>query len=228
MSPYTSILEATRNMSFVKDEPMDVSNIGSDIETVRQDLTFLDSLFREYLDNKINKQYDDSSFSPSKKPTRKEKIYGLLNYLTHRFAAEVSIAFEEGGQIDLIGITENDSVLRDPSKIMSIMYPNYPKSNIPLIVKSAKDLATFAVKNSDPFHYDLVYYTIKSKIMFLSASISTQEYYSIVYKTNLQLHTVDDSGSEGIDFNVPSSVWLIPQNLMLLSITLYVIGSKIR
>ena len=123
LSPYVGILEATRNMKLMEGEGKEespISDIGADIGTFREDLNTLDSAFREDLNRAMTRPYSDP-ISTKKKMTRKEKLYGLLNYLVRRFGSEVSMAFEETGQIDLIGITENDMVLRDPVKIMETM-----------------------------------------------------------------------------------------------------------
>lgn len=226
LSPYLGILEATRNMNFIDE---DSNIISTDVGTVQHDLHSLDTSFRDDLNRKLNKSYESDYITTNKRMTKKERLSGLLNYLTRRFASEVNMAFEEAGIIDVIGISEDDSVLRDPAKIMETMYPNYPKNNTSLMVKEAQEMAKFSVRNSDIYHYDLVYNTIKAKIMYMSASMSRQDYHKFMYESNLQTHNIGDEPSEESDsINVPSSSWLIPQNLMFLSITLYVIASKIR
>lgn len=222
LSPYRSILDASQTMS--------ISAGGSDVGSITQDITLIDNQFREEIDRKLNRSFEEESISTkSKKVTKKEKLGLLLTYLTKRFAEEIVLAFEENGQIDTIGLTESEMVLRDPRKIMENMFPNYSIGRMPFLVKYATALANSSVKTLDPQYYDHVYNDIKTQIMYLSSTITLQQYNKYRYDAMLRLHTTEpDNFSETDNIKTQSSVWLYPQNLLMLSITLFMIGSKIR
>jgi hypothetical protein len=221
LAPFQGFFDATRqHMSM---------GMGS-APDVKADIELLDRQFRDELNRQVNRPYEEDAITPSKKKlNRGEKIGMLLSYLTKRFAEEISIAFEEGGQIDTIGLAENDMVLRDPKKVMETMFPNFPPYRVPSLAKQAKEMANTAIKTIDPKYYDYVFNEIRSKIMYVSADITPQEYNAFRYKSMLSLHTVDQGEfTETSGVNVSHSVWTQPENMLLLTLTLFFIGSQIR
>lgn len=227
LSPYRAILDSSAHMSMLVGE--------SDVASVRSDLTQLDNSFRDDLNRKVNKPYDDN-YAPTSRRTvpKKEKIALLLNYLTRRFTEEISLAFEESGQFDIVGLTEDSNVLRDPQNLIRTMFPDYPPQNISTHIRRANEIVKQISKHIDMSDYDYAYNYIKAQIMLLSGEISSKDYGNFMYQSKLNMPNmyVNQGGEDGEmantdPFMVGASAWQTPQTLILLSIVLYILGSKI-
>lgn len=221
LNPFKNILSAgLEGFSDTSGVPIDM---GSTLETIN----LLDTMFREYLDQLIEKTYDDSNPSSKKKKlTKKEKVINLLSYLVRRFSDEISFAYDQTGKIDSVGLADS---LNDPKKILQIMYPNMPKHTLELLVEKARKVVNEAIKYTDPDHYDMAYNLVKAEVMLHSAYISRQEYNNYLYEHNMTLQRLNvPEYEESNKINTPPEAWNFPQSIVFLSIVLYFIGSKIK
>lgn len=223
LSPYKSIFDSSRNMTYA----------SAETGAVTHDVQTLDGLFRNDLNNKINKAYEDDVAGSRKSISKKEKTGLLLNYLIRRFSEEISIAYEEIGQIDPLGLVDDSSILRDPQKILT-MYPQYPKLNIPIIVDMAKKIVKDIANYNEPQYYDYVYNYIRNKIMLYAYSISKEQFEEFMYQSSLgmhmkeNVHDVSDTPKGLKPIDVDPASWKRDQSLIMLSCVLFVLGTKAR
>jgi len=211
LSPYRNILESSRN----------VSDNNPDSGKISQDLKKLDATFREEIARKVDSAYDDGS-SPARKFTKKEKIGNLLQYLSQRFSQEISIAFEETGKIDVVGISDNPVAIRDPISIIQKMFPSYPKENIPGIINDAKIMVKEIIKIAEPQYYNYIYNYIRNKAM-KGYAISKDQFNEFKYKSGLKFNMTNDDDTQ---IDVHPDAWGIGYILIFISMVLYILGTK--
>ena len=219
LSPYKNILDASRH----------IPDVNAATGTIAQDVRNLDTSFREEMDVKINKPYSEEPIRSTKKPNKKEKIDLLLRYLLNRFSKELASSLEQTGQIDVLGIAEDDNVLRDPMRIINTIAPNYPPANIASLIKQAKNIVKEILPYTDPSRYDYVYNYIKGQLMLWAGEISFKDYTTFMYHSKLNFHTFlnkDSAPDETEPFEINKNAWKTSNTLILLSTILYTLGSK--
>lgn len=217
LSPYKNILNASQNLL----------NSNPDTSAISSDLSSLDRMFREEMNRKVNKAYEDNAVETKKKITKKERISGLLHYLTRRFSEEISIAFESTGQIDIAGIADDPLAIRNPVLIIKKMFPDYPPQNIPGIKEDAESIVKDIIKYSDPQYYDYVFNYVRNRIMNNYAIISDDQFNEFNYEAGLKFYAIqDDENEEAKTIDVPTSSWSLHYVLILLSMVLYILGTK--
>ena len=214
LAPYKGFLDAPQNIP---------DRYPSDTAIITHDLSSLDNMFRQEMAHKVNQPYEEFT-ETNKKIGKKEKIGGLLQYLSRRFSAEISTAFESIGQIDVVGIADNPIAIRDPISIIKKMFPDYPPENIPMLVKEANAIVKEILKVSDPQYYDYVFNYVKNRIMQNAAVISKQQFNQFTYESRLKLQEQDVGQMDTLD--VPPTSWTFSYVLILLSMVLYILATK--
>lgn len=217
LSPYKGILDASINIP---------SASGADVATIDQDIITLDKLFRDDMERKVNSVYDDTV--PTKRKTsKKEKMAGMLNYLTRRFGEEISIAYEQIGQIDAAGLTEDPLTLMNPVKIIKTLFPSYPPENIRRLFEKSNVISKEAMKFTDPQYYDYVYNYVRNSVFKEAAFITKDQYNEFKYDSVFMLQSLQGGEAEEMEsIKVDPKYWTASYVLILLSMVLYSIAKK--
>jgi len=217
--PYRNILDATQNMK-------GLTGIG-DSSSVRSDIEKLEKSFVEYENIRLNKPFEGESITtPPKKLSKNEQLRIRLTSLTVRFAEEISSAFSATGQLDLAGISENPDVLRDPAKIRDTMFPVGSKDEIPgssffILSKMAKEI----IKDAPKYRYSFNF--IRLSVLSSAGAISDDVLEQYVYQAHVALASGEEVLEEIPVIPVSNEVWSDSSVLMLLSITLYALSTKV-
>lgn len=222
LSPFKVLLESTRNMSITGGDPINESNYLSSLKT-------LDTMFRDHVERITNKPYDDAPVS-KRKITKKEKFANLLHYLTRRFSEEISLAYEEIGELDTLGIATNPNILADPIKIVGELFPDYPSSSMSYMANLARSIVKKISSYTEMEYRDYVYNYIRSEIMLHAAKISYDDMAMFLYQYSLKFRTKANEDINESDetqaFNIDPTIWKEAYSLILLSCVLYILGTK--
>ena len=218
LSPYKSVLDATSNMSN-----------GANTASIAQDIKTLDNMFRSELDKKINSPFEDDMLNSKKKMTKKEKLGNLSHYLKRRFSEEISLAYEKIGELDTVGFTNEPSLLGDPAQIATKMFPTYrSKASLDILGERAIKIAKDILNLPDLQDYDYVYNYLKNRVMLSASIIDKDQVTDFEYKHGLGSNTGEEKPSETNGIEVEPQSWTVSHPVILLSMVLYILGTKSR
>jgi len=213
--PYIGILNSSRNF------PASGVDVSSDLKT-------LERSYRDFEYNRLNSQFEENA--PRSKPkslSKNEKMRIQLGELTSRFAEEIVQSFSQSGQLDSAGIMENPNILRDPNKVCETMFPKDSKNacnkdDVLHLSRIAKNI----VQEASKFRYSFNF--IRTSVLVWSGVLPYSALQEYIYKAHVALSTGEEDLEEMKTIPVSQDVWNRKNTILLLSITLYLLGSKIK
>ena len=230
LKPFEDILNSSQNATVGNQDPNMFSQIRTDLEILEDD-------YVEYNRSPatVMKPFEDRV--QKRRVTKKEQVANLVDYLSKRFASEISGAFEQIKFIDPAGISAEPSLLKDPVTLITKLFPNYTKNDINYAVYIAKNIIKEIRGRVEPVYYNDVYNYIRNRAFVATRQMSTEEFNTYLYRRNLELGEVRkiDNDNDG-DSEIPDEetilhpiqpkTWINPDTVIIVSSVLYLLNSN--
>jgi hypothetical protein len=218
LEPFSEILSHTEIFHSVGE---------SNTETIRQDLQKVESEFRSYMGNVINKPFEDESVGKTRtKLTKEDKKRELFLYLIEEVSEQVSNALDQYGLTVLADeVRSNPMFLVDAEALTRNKLIRSDK-DLRWVHMHAQDLAKTIMKRLDVDDNEYNYNLLANSAMKFGMVLSDKEYDQFFYKLMLQQAEGDLHKIDRLDFD--SKNWLHPTVISLLSVTLMLIMAQVN
>jgi hypothetical protein len=219
LEQYSDILDATENFKDI--QPLDISSIESS-------LSFIESIYHQYLQKFINQPFSDDKGKTTKPPkiTKNEKIKQLFEFLVSEINNQLATSIESYGFDSIASkIRSNPMFIVDHEAISETKLITL-KRNYFHMINQAQDLAKIILTKLDSADYEYNYNLLINTAMKFNMVLPDKEYDQYFYKLLMQKSKGMEVNIERINFQ--NKDWLNQNVISFLFFTLTLIMKKIK